>query len=859
MEAVEPAISQVSEALRVIEDVTETSSKCLVNKHQCNRLADRVNAIAEKLKEPELVGTSKSLDSGTGKVDYPAFDVLLSVLRKGKALVSKYIEAKASIPSLLIRTEDREAFQEIHADLDTMNSQFHFEDFEFSSESKRNAMLTADAVQDLKEISESLDELARTDEIRQAVVLPRNLEQVKLVVSEKSEPGTGDDLPSFLNIDPAIVKIGDPVREPERLSPHGSVETDGWALVRFGMWLGCECALKVFQSDNATWNKSELLKEVEALLKLHHPHIVQLMGFAQDEEKCLSLMELMDTDLRYFMKSRPRQAGKRPFPRAQELEIITQIARGMYYLHEQQYVHGELKCSNILVKQSGDHIDVKVSDLRSSQKLGVSWDPVSFKERSQRRRLRWTAPEVKHYGEREQITPALLKKADVYSFGMVCYEVVTGKLPFQDVRGDALERRIETGVLKQDLPGELDGKLRGLIESCWERDPHARPTFGLICHHLDFIRSSQPVVTNIYSSGIATAMRHIRAVPSMLRLFGGVKDQKNDVPPASCTWGDNEVQYDTLQQADSSILVRTSSAASMALLPEFVTIDPNQLKKGLLIGTGASAEVYEATWLGCKYAVKAFKSGTTIQTLQKELKFLIELHHPSIVRLMGLSVYSERRCLIVMEFMGGDLRHEIDRRMEFPRRKREDSGSVPVPFDLHDAVYIINKIALGMAYLHSRNVTHRDLKALNVLVPEHAGSIDVKITDFGVSELIDSSKRGSSGPVGTGYWRAPEVFSEAKLPYDLKAADVYSFGMTCFEVLTGEVPLLDQVDQGYVGRLAVINGLRPELPSDLMPNLKLLIQACWDGKPENRPKFAAICSELQKIQQGLRGSASACA
>ncbi|KAG0555597.1 hypothetical protein KC19_12G180600 [Ceratodon purpureus] len=657
------------------------------------------------------------------------------------------------------------------------------------------------------------------------------------------------NLPAYLEIDIASVEIMGPVWEPERKSRHESnIDTYGWALVHYGSWLGCKCALKIFKSVDRVWNKSELLKEVCSLMELHHPHVVQLMGFAQDEKQCLILMELMDTDLRHFMNQRSPQ-GKRPFTRVQELDIITQIAKGMYYLHEQQYVHGELKCSNILVKQIGGYIDVKISDLRSSQKLGI-WDPVLFRERSKRRRPRWTAPEVQKYGEVEP-THELLKKTDVYGFGMVCYEVVTGKLPFQDIFDDELKSRIEKGDLKQELPDELDPKLRGLIESCWERDPNKRPTFEVICHLLNDARSSQLAVTT-KSSGKDYVQRLIRWIPKFLSLIAD-REEKNATPAS--TWGQIDVEDGI--QVDSD-----PGAANAVRLPEFVRIDPANLKKVRLIGEGTFAKVYEATWLGCKYAVKTFMSVSPID-LQREVKFLVELRHPSIVRLMGLAVHSDRQCSIVMEFMGCSLRNLIDSQ----KRKRKSGQIEPVdvvPFEFREAVFIITKIALGMRYLHSRDVIHRDLKADNVLVPEHsAGSnIDVKITDFGVSQLIDSS--GSQKPslgVGTTFWRAPEIFprpsaggSDAvgdhqSLSCDLKAADVYSFAMTCYEVVTGGVPLEDEIKELTPSelRLKVVEGLRPTLPSDLNSDLKLLIEECWSGKPEERPTFSSICQKLQRL------------
>ena len=239
-----------SEALKVVEDVTKMSGKFLINKYQCDRLAGRVHATGDELKHmtAESVG-SKSIDAGNNvsNIDYPAFDLLLTVLRKAKALLSKYNEVNASIPSVLIDRDNRKAFEEIHADLDTMNLQFLLEDFESPLESMRKAILAADADKDLEEMHDNLDRLARSDEPTQAAevaALSKNLENVKIVVAEKAEgASTSDrDLPSFLTIDPVAVEIGEPVRIPDKRSNHDPVEMDGWALE-------CQCAVKVFKSQ----------------------------------------------------------------------------------------------------------------------------------------------------------------------------------------------------------------------------------------------------------------------------------------------------------------------------------------------------------------------------------------------------------------------------------------------------------------------------------------------------------------------------------------------------------------------------------------------------------------------------------
>ena len=149
----------------MIENVRKISSTVWVNKNQCERIADRFTLIAEGLKVMELdkdFPGGKALDGGGGSSsskDYPGFDELLTVLRKGEALVSSYEKYGVwkAITSAVSRTDNREAFQEIHLELDTLNSQFQFEGsngkyVELASGVDRSDLLTEDAEKDLKEL-----------------------------------------------------------------------------------------------------------------------------------------------------------------------------------------------------------------------------------------------------------------------------------------------------------------------------------------------------------------------------------------------------------------------------------------------------------------------------------------------------------------------------------------------------------------------------------------------------------------------------------------------------------------------------------------------------------------------------------
>jgi hypothetical protein len=208
-------------------------------------------------------------------------------------------------------------------------------------------------------------------------------------------------------------------------------------------------------------------------------------------------------------------------------------------------------------------------------------------------------------------------------------------------------------------------------------------------------------------------------------------------------------------------------------LPLNMQVDRSEIMLGKQIGKGAYGLVHEASWLGCKFAVKIIEASNTI-ALQHEVGILAQLRHPHIVQLVGFSVDKGkgkgkgRGSMILMELMDGDLRQLIEDRVR-------STPQVP-PFPHYDTVHVISQIAAGMAYLHKKLVFHGDLKASNVLFNHRGGHIEAKITDFGVSQSvqltklsdtiidIDGYSSGSiysttslTGKVGTTGWRAPEV------------------------------------------------------------------------------------------------------
>ena len=156
-----------------------------------------------------------------------------------------------------------------------------------------------------------------------------------------------------------------------------------------------------------------------------------------------------------------------------------------------------------------------------------------------------------------------------------------------------------------------------------------------------------------------------------------------------------------------------------------------------------------------------------------------------------------------------------------------------------------------MKSLHNHGILHRDLKASNVLI----GNFYISSVDFVVpTGLLVADFESSAGADGTRFWRAPEVLLALKNrnrrpEMFTEKADVYSYAMTCYEVVTGKTPLVNLKQNDYD---AVINGARPQLPDYLKDTyLEALFRTWWHSDPSMRPDFNDIVNTLAEHQSYL--------
>lgn len=258
-------------------------------------------------------------------------------------------------------------------------------------------------------------------------------------------------------------------------------------------------------------------------------------------------------------------------------------------------------------------------------------------------------------------------------------------------------------------------------------------------------------------------------------------------------------------------------------------IDSTQLKCNNKVASGSFGDLYRGTYCGQDVAIKILKPERLNENLQREFQqevfIMRKVRHKNVVQFIGACTMPPNLC-IVTEFMSGGSVYDY---------LRKQKVLLKMPMLLRVAI----DASKGMDYLHQNSIIHRDLKAANLLLDENEV---VKVADFGVAR-VQSQSGIMTAETGTYRWMAPEIIEHK--PYD-KKADVFSFGIVLWELLTGKVPYADMTPlQAAVG--VVQKGLRPTMPRNIPAKLVDLLQRCWKTDPSERPGFSETTVILQEI------------
>jgi len=255
-------------------------------------------------------------------------------------------------------------------------------------------------------------------------------------------------------------------------------------------------------------------------------------------------------------------------------------------------------------------------------------------------------------------------------------------------------------------------------------------------------------------------------------------------------------------------------------------VEFKDLEFGEKLGEGNFGAVYKGDYIGTKVAIKKlyYVDDEFMQKyIEREMDTLTAIHHPNIVQLMGICIESDDVYIITEFIHGGDL------------HKRLVDNKVDLGWP--EKISFCKDVALAMTYLHSKGIMHRDLKSHNLLIGEGG---KVKVCDFGLarSEGGDDKANHQKTIVGTHEWMAPEIAMGQN--YD-KSADVFSFAMVMYEVITRGDPPPRKLVEGFQFKQ---DQHKPNIPNDTPAELWTVLTDCAQTSAKDRPQFKDIVKRL---------------
>lgn len=404
---------------------------------------------------------------------------------------------------------------------------------------------------------------------------------------------------------------------------------------------------------------------------------------------------------------------------------------------------------------------------------------------------------------------------------MVIKDLLAGRLG--RVRADLAETRLKLGQAYQ-AHGQLD-EAWDVLRRCAPSDAALQALFGL---GLDYERK--------------------RRFPRALAVFRHVRDLAPEFP-------DVDRRIGRIQELEKHFLL---GAAARNDPIETAVLDDGEMSRPVIgryevekiVGRGAMGVVYMGRdqRIGRTVAVKTLALAQEFEGDQlrdvterffREAETAGRLNHPNIVTIFDVGEEHDL-AYIAMDFLTGEnLQAYTKDDKRLPLAKVLDLGA---------------QVAEALDYAHEHNVVHRDIKPANIIYDASNGK--VKVTDFGVACVTDTSKTRTGTILGSPSYMAPEQIEGKRID---GRADLFSLGVTLFELITGELPFVGEPVATLMYRITNqphpdIRSLRPGLP----PCVKLIIDTALAKDPAKRFQSGlAMAQALRRCMQDAERSTHA--
>ncbi|QRV86067.1 RasGEF domain protein [Ceratobasidium sp. AG-Ba] len=459
-------------AFTAVQDINRRSQDVTIHRQQCMQLAKRSAELVNMLRdEQQTMDDSKMRE---------AVDELEEVLLKIRKRVIEWANLNR-VKSFMRQDQIATELDVFNQTLDTHVTKFQIvSSIELNRQQRRMDLYRQ---HDHEEVKEMLRALVRNVEDLQVAVgmrddVPALMETIQVELKDE-QPGTEEykalrgGLNTLHNKTGILPPLTNLTGQVIRLSEHPAAE-GGMADIYEGQWVGDEKvmlkAIRHVESESAV---KRFRHEIDIWRRLQHIHVLRFYGVCYIGPRLYAVAPWADNGnlLVYLRKN----------PYSDRMALLSEVALGLMYLHafKPTIVHGDLRAANVLVSATGEAL---LTDFGLSKILAEEEGPgVASTSLTNAGSARWMAPELFEAADNQGYMVSTA--SDVWSFGMLCLEVLTSQSPYRQCRVDGqaiakiLDRKLPDRPERTDeiLQRGLSDSMWRLMNRCWAWDPAARP------------------------------------------------------------------------------------------------------------------------------------------------------------------------------------------------------------------------------------------------------------------------------------------------------------------------------------------------------------------------------------------------
>ena len=582
-----------------------------------------------------------------------------------------------------------------------------------------------------------------------------------------------------------------------------------------------DVALKVIQQIalDVADIKARFYREARMAARLSHDAIAVIYEIGEEAGVPFIAMEYIPgRDLRMVIDR------KESLSLEQKLDYARQICRGLQYAHGKNVIHRDIKPENIKLLEDGR---VKIIDFGIAKPYTPTASPEDKSTNAALTRMGMRVGTPWYMSPEQARGNPVDRRTDIFSFGVVLYELLTYSKPFQGDDTTVLYKILheEPPPIKLEESGLTD-ELQKILSRCLAKDHEERyADCSEVLKDLVALTtgpSPDPRIRALLAQGIAL---------DKVERYEDAASKFNQILEIDPENSQAKSFLKRLSLRDKESFMRRVLAGNVigTVISHFQILDR--------IGGGGMGVVYKAEDMSLKRIVALkFLMPDLVRDPSAKKRFLKEaqaasaLDHPNICTIHEISEAEEGLLFICMAFYGGEnLNARISRG----------------PLTVGEALDIVIKIGRGLAKAHEHGIVHRDIKPANIIITSDG---EVKIVDFGLAKLSGGTQITRVGArMGTLPFMSPEQIRGLSLDH---RTDIWSLGVLLFQALTGKLPFQREYEAAMLYAIVtddppLLTDVKPGLPSELG---KVVAKALKKEPNERYASVQTMVDELETIR-----------